>query len=75
VLFLTTRALFLLSSFARRREKPKTNVFCLSRHGYFDLPAYEKYVNGELTGLENPDINVQESLAKLPLSDSYSISY
>ncbi|MBQ7584303.1 MAG: TrpB-like pyridoxal phosphate-dependent enzyme [Lachnospiraceae bacterium] len=44
----------------------KTIVFGLTGTGYFDLVAYEKYNNGEMSDEIPADEQIAESLAKLP---------
>lgn len=44
----------------------KTILFGLTGTGYFDLVAYEKFNNGEMTDLIPTDEQIAESLAKLP---------
>ena len=44
----------------------KTIVFGLTGTGYFDLVAYEKYNNGEMSDEIPTDEQIAESLAKLP---------
>ena len=44
----------------------KTIAFNLSGHGYFDLGAYERYMQGELEDYEYPAEKVREALAGLP---------
>ena len=47
----------------------KTIVFGLTGTGYFDLVAYEKYHNGEMTDYIPTDEELQKSLASLPKVD------
>ncbi len=44
----------------------KTIVFGLTGTGYFDLVAYEKYNNGEMTDTIPTDEDIAASIAKLP---------
>ena len=44
----------------------KTILFGLTGTGYFDLVAYEKYNNGEMTDYIPTDEELAESIAKLP---------
>jgi tryptophan synthase beta chain len=37
---------------AREEARPRTILFCLSGHGYFDLAAYENYLGGKLQDFE-----------------------
>lgn len=47
----------------------KTIVFGLTGTGYFDLVAYEKFHNGEMTDYIPTDEELQKSLASLPKVD------
>ena len=47
----------------------KTIVFGLTGTGYFDLVAYEKFHNGEMTDYIPSDEELQRSFAKLPKID------
>ena len=44
----------------------KTIVFGLTGTGYFDMVAYEKFHNGEMTDYIPTDAELQESFDKLP---------
>ena len=44
----------------------KTILFGLTGTGYFDLVAYEKFHNGEMTDVIPTDEQIAESIAKLP---------
>ena len=44
----------------------KTILFGLTGTGYFDLVAYEKYNNGEMSDYIPTDEELAESIAKLP---------
>jgi tryptophan synthase beta chain len=50
----------------REAGEQKTIVFNLTGHGYFDMAAYEKYLNGQLEDYEYPAEAIAKSLAKLP---------
>lgn len=45
----------------------KTIVFCLSGHGNLELPAYESYLNNEMTDYVPSDEDLEKSLATLPI--------
>ena len=51
---------------AKEENNPKTIVFNLSGHGYFDLTAYDKYLHGELEDYPLPEEELQKSLNELP---------
>lgn len=44
----------------------KTIAFNFSGHGFFDLSAYDSYLEGKLENYEYPDDKIKESLKKLP---------
>jgi tryptophan synthase beta chain len=44
----------------------KTIVFSLSGHGYFDLVAYEKYLNNQLVDQPFPEADLQKAFTELP---------
>ncbi|MDR2431395.1 MAG: TrpB-like pyridoxal phosphate-dependent enzyme [Candidatus Margulisbacteria bacterium] len=50
----------------QKAGEQKTIVFNLTGHGYFDMAAYEKYLNGRLEDHEYPAEAIAKSLAKLP---------
>ena len=50
----------------RETGEEKTILFGLTGTGYFDMVAYEKYNNGEMTDTIPTDEAIDESLAKLP---------
>ncbi|NLV73656.1 MAG: TrpB-like pyridoxal phosphate-dependent enzyme [Chloroflexi bacterium] len=41
-------------------------VFCLSGHGFLDLGAYDKYMDGELEDYDYPEELITEALERLP---------
>lgn len=41
-------------------------VFCLTGHGFFDLAAYSKHLNGEIEDSTVFPGSIEESLAKIP---------
>ena len=47
----------------------KTIVFGLTGTGYFDMVAYEKFHNGEMTDYIPTDTELQRSLSRLPKVD------
>jgi tryptophan synthase beta chain len=46
--------------------EPKTLLFNLSGHGHFDMSAYERFLDGELTDYDYPAEAIAESLQHLP---------
>jgi predicted alternative tryptophan synthase beta-subunit len=50
----------------RASGEAKTIVFSFSGHGYFDLTAYEKYLNNELVDQPFSEPDLESSLKKLP---------
>lgn len=44
----------------------KVILMALCGHGHFDLPAYEKYLQGNMVDLSFSEKSVQASLAKIP---------
>ena len=44
---------------------PKTLLFALTGHGFFDMTAYDEYFNGQLQPYEYPVEKVAESMEKL----------
>ncbi|RJP23680.1 MAG: TrpB-like pyridoxal phosphate-dependent enzyme [Deltaproteobacteria bacterium] len=54
---------------ARRADeegKRKTILFNLSGHGFFDLSAYDDFLNGRLADHEHPEEKIAEALTRLP---------
>ena len=47
----------------------KTILFGLTGTGYFDMIAYERFNNGEMTDYIPSDEDLERSLAKLPKVD------
>ncbi|MCU0294147.1 MAG: TrpB-like pyridoxal phosphate-dependent enzyme, partial [Thermoanaerobaculaceae bacterium] len=41
-------------------------LFSLSGHGFFDMGAYDAYLDGKLEDFEYPGLAIEESLARLP---------
>ena len=50
----------------RETGEEKTIVFGLTGTGYFDLVAYEKFNNGEMSNYIPTDAELEASFAKLP---------
>ena len=50
----------------RETGEEKTIVFGLTGTGYFDMVAYEKFHNGEMSDFIPPDAQLAESFASLP---------
>jgi len=44
----------------------KTILFNLSGHGFFDLAAYDDFLNGRLVDHEHPESKIREALKNLP---------
>jgi len=59
---------FVIDEAIRCREEGREEciVFNFSGHGYFDLSAYEKYLNGELEDYEHPEEEIEKTLSQLP---------
>ncbi|MDD4496399.1 MAG: TrpB-like pyridoxal-phosphate dependent enzyme, partial [Eubacteriales bacterium] len=53
----------------KARGEEKTILFGLTGTGYFDMVAYEKYHNGEMSDVLPTAEELAESLAKLPKVD------
>ena len=51
---------------ADEEGKQKTILFNLSGHGFFDLTAYDDYLNGRLKDMDYPAEKVAEALHRLP---------
>ncbi|CAI9779983.1 unnamed protein product [Fraxinus pennsylvanica] len=50
----------------RETGESKVILMAMCGHGHFDLPAYEKYLQGDLVDLSFSEEVIQESLAKIP---------
>jgi tryptophan synthase beta chain len=48
-----------------KTNTPKTLLFALTGHGFFDMSAYDEYFNGKLQPYEYPAEKVAESMDKL----------
>ncbi len=51
---------------AKEENTPKTILFNLSGHGYFDLASYDKFNHGELDDYTLPEEELKKSLSDLP---------
>ena len=51
---------------AKTAGEEKVILFCLSGNGYFDMTAYESYLNGDMVDSCFDEAGMQASLAKLP---------
>jgi tryptophan synthase beta chain len=49
----------------KKTNDPKTILFVLTGHGFFDMSAYDEYFNGRLQPCEYPEAKVAESMQKL----------
>jgi len=49
----------------RRKGDEKVILFNMSGHGYFDIAAYEAYLNDSLMPYEYPEDEVKKSVSKL----------
>lgn len=52
---------------AKKENREKTILFCLSGHGFVDLAAYESYLNKELVDFELPEEALRAALDELPV--------
>jgi len=51
---------------AKELGEKRVIVFNLSGHGYFDLTAYQEYLQGDLKNYQHPQQAIDEALKKLP---------
>ena len=51
---------------AKEEGRERTILFGLSGHGYFDLAAYDAYLEGRLQDYELPEEAIAQALAQLP---------
>lgn len=51
---------------AKELGEERVIVFNLSGHGYFDLAAYQEYLQGDLQNYQHPQKAIDEALKKLP---------
>jgi len=49
----------------KREKEEKVILFNMSGHGYFDIAAYEAYLDGSLMPYEYPEEEVKKSISKL----------
>ncbi len=54
---------------AKQKGEKRVILFNFSGHGFFDMAAYETYLQGKLEDYEYPTEAIQASLAKLPKVD------
>jgi tryptophan synthase beta chain len=54
---------------ADEEGKRKTILFNLSGHGFFDLSAYDDFLNGRLVDHAHPEEKIAEALTRLPKVD------
>lgn len=50
----------------RETGEAKVILTAMCGHGHFDLPAYEKYLQGNMVDLSFSEEKIQASLAKIP---------
>ncbi|KAL8475971.1 hypothetical protein ACS0TY_028580 [Phlomoides rotata] len=50
----------------REMGEAKVILMAMCGHGHFDLPAYDKYLKGDLVDLSFADERIKESLANIP---------
>src|SRR5215203_1254694 len=51
---------------AREAGEPRTILFNLCGHGFFDLSAYDSYLSGSMQDHEHPQSEIEAALAGLP---------
>ena len=51
---------------AREAGEPRTILFNLCGHGFFDLSAYDSYLSGSMQDYEHPQSEIEAALAGLP---------
>ncbi|HET9234642.1 MAG TPA: TrpB-like pyridoxal phosphate-dependent enzyme, partial [Candidatus Eisenbacteria bacterium] len=51
---------------AREAGEPRTILFNLCGHGFFDLSAYDSYLSGSMQDYEHPQSEIDAALAGLP---------
>jgi len=49
----------------RKKGEKKVILFNMSGHGYFDIAAYEAYINGSLLPYEHSEGEVERSISKI----------
>ena len=57
---------------AKDAGEERTILFSLSRHGHFDLSAYDEFFAGRLTDIVYPQEMIDKALASLPVCDEES---
>lgn len=50
----------------RETGEAKVILTAMCGHGHFDLPAYDKYLQGNMVDLSFSEENMKESLANIP---------
>jgi tryptophan synthase beta chain len=50
---------------AKARKKKQVIIFNLSGHGFFDMSAYESYINGTIEDYELPDEEIRRALTAI----------
>ena len=50
----------------KKSSTPKTLLFCLSGHGFFDMSFYDVARSGKLVDYEYPKSEIENSLKNLP---------
>eukprot|EP00262_Sarcandra_glabra_P007987 TRINITY_DN21158_c0_g1_i1.p1 TRINITY_DN21158_c0_g1~~TRINITY_DN21158_c0_g1_i1.p1 ORF type:complete len:507 (+),score=73.53 TRINITY_DN21158_c0_g1_i1:263-1783(+) len=55
----------------RETGEAKVILMAMCGHGHFDLPAYEKYLQGNMVDISYPDEKIQASLANVPQVPAY----
>ena len=51
---------------AKESGEERVIVFNLSGHGYFDLEAYNEYLQGDLSNYKHPKAAIKDALSRLP---------
>ena len=51
---------------AKEKGEERVIVFNLSGHGYFDLAAYNDYLQGDLSNYQHPQEAIEDALSRLP---------
>ncbi|MFO0907442.1 MAG: TrpB-like pyridoxal phosphate-dependent enzyme [Isosphaeraceae bacterium] len=64
----TAHAIAAVADVARAEPDSKCIVFNLSGHGFLDLAAYEKFLNGELVDYDYPSQAIEAALRDLPVT-------
>jgi tryptophan synthase beta chain len=53
----------------KETSEEKVILTALCGHGHLDLPAYEKFLSGEITDLDLPEESISESMKSVPVID------